>query len=271
MFFGRRKKITDTCPMLARSDWGVGHIQQKGLTHSLSTVQSPVGFHGPRVAGWLVFVNGCHRGEDMRLPVGETKIGSSWLSDIVLTGIGIGSRHAVLKMGVNEGVLMPVSGERIVKINNSPISSETTLDDGCLISFGDLHCIFRLAEQKTRGYRPPDPPKPALMPNQASHREALCGWFVVSKGQAMGQDYRLINGRCRIGSQADLELTIADPNLARLALTLSVAPNECKIAAIGDAGKILINGLESRVDAVMRESDELTIGSVEGYIKWFRY
>jgi hypothetical protein len=264
-------KKFETCPMLARSDWGVGHIQQKGLTHALSIMQSAVGFHGPRVAGWLVFLNGCHRGEDMRLPVGDTKMGSSWLSDLVLTGIGIGSQHAVIKMGISEGLLKPISAERIVKVNNVVISDETVLEDGCLISFGELHIIFRLAEQKHKGYRVSESPKPALMPNQASHREALCGWFVISKGPAMGQDYRLVNGRCRIGSEPNLEVTIVEPNLTGVAVVLSVTTNECKVTEIGDGTRLLINGEEAGVEAMLRESDVVTIGSVEGYIKWFRY
>lgn len=263
------EKNFDTCPMLARSDWGVGHIQQRGLGHALSAGQSPVGFHGPRVGGWLVFLNGCHRGEDMRLPVGETKLGSSWLSDVVLTGIGIGSQHALIQMGVGGAMIAPLAGDRTVKLNNVQIADAQTLEDGCLVSIGELHCVYRSADQMSRGYRPKDTPRPLHMPAQSSHRENLCGWLVITKGAMLGQDFRLINGRVRIGSEPGLEVTIADPNLAKDALTLSVSGKEGQVSSIGESSKLLVNGVESGVNSILKESDTVVIDQVEGYIKWF--
>ncbi len=267
----RLKKHFETCPMLARSDWGVGHIHQKGLTHSLSPVQSPVGFHGPRVGGWLVFLNGCHRGEDMRLPIGETKIGSSWLSDVVLTGIGVGSQHANIRVGSDEASVTPRSAERILKINNSVISSETKINDGCLISFGELHCIFRRVEQFSPGYRPPSAPYPTLMPNQPAHHESVCGWVVISNGPTIGQDFRLISGSNRIGSEAGLEVAIADPDLGRIAFVLDAGAGEGKIKEITPGTIIFINDQPAKAGDHVHDSDSIRVGGLEGYIKWFRY
>jgi hypothetical protein len=262
------EKHFDTCPMLSRSDWGVGHIQQKGLTHALSIGQSSVGFHGPRISGWLIFLNGCHRGEDIRLPVGETKVGSSWLSDTVLTGIGIGSQHAIIRMGMGEGTIAPISSDRVVKVNNIVINGQTSLEDGCLVTFGELHCIFRLSDQMTRGYQSKESPKPAQMPTQSSHRETLCGWLVISKGAMLGQDFRLVNGICRIGSESGLEVTVADVNLPKHALTLSVNTKDCKITFIASGITVFVNGQGATVNSVLRESDSITIDQVEAYVKW---
>ena len=263
-------KNFDTCPMLSRSDWGVGQIQSRGLTHALSVGQSSVGFHGPRVAGWLLFMNGCHRGEDMRLPVGETKIGSSWMNDAVLTGVGIGSQHAVIRMGVGEGSIASVSAERVVKINNVPINGRHSLEDGALLTIGDVHCIVRFAEQMNRGYQPPEAPKPMNMPTQAVLKEAVCGWFVMTRGALLGQDFRIVNGKCRIGSSPGLEISIPDAHLAKHALTLHVTMKGCKVDWVCDGHKLLVNGNECGVDTALRESDVISIDHVEGYIKWAR-
>jgi hypothetical protein len=230
-----------------------------------------VGFHGPRVGGWLVALNGCHRGEDLRLPIGETKLGSSWLSDLVLTGIGVGSQHAKIRMGLGEAWIIPVAEDKSVKINNIVVKSEHKLEDGCLLSVGEVHLVFRLSDCQTPGYRVSEAPRPTNMPNQASHRETVCGWLVISNGAAMGQDYRLVNGRCRIGSEVGLEVTIADHNLASVAASLQVSGSDCKITNIHTKTNFLVNGSRAEVNSSLRESDRVQIGPIEGYIKWFRY
>jgi FHA domain len=264
------QKEFDTCPMLSRSDWGVGHIQQRGLTHAISTGQSPTGFHGPKVAGWLVFLNGCHRGEDVRLPVGETKLGSSWDCDAVITGVGIGSHHAVIRMGSGEGSIAPTGGERIVKINNVAISGPHSLEDGCLVTLGEMQCVVRFSEQMTRGYVPSEAPRPLNMPVQAMRSETVCGWLVLTRGSSMGQDYRIVNGIFRVGSEPGLEATIPDAHLSKHALTLSVTTKECKVTWIADGHKLFVNGVAATVDTMLKESDTILIDHVEGYLKWYR-
>jgi hypothetical protein len=263
-------KNSETCPMLSRSDWGVGHIQQRGLTHSLSVGQSPVGFHGPKVAGWLVFLNGCHRGEDTRLTVGESKLGSAWSGDIVITGVGIGSQHALIRMGMGEGSIIPVSPDKVIKINNERISGPQSLSEDMLITIGEVNCVVRFAESQGRGYQPPEVPKAPSISTQAALREMVCGWLVMTKGTYLGQDFRLVTGNCRLGSSPGLEVTIADPHLAKHALTLAVTAKECKVTWIADGHKLLINGTAADVGAIVRESDTIHIDHVEGYLKWFR-
>lgn len=260
----------ETCSMLARGDWGVGGVQNRGLTHALSSGQNPTGFHGPRTAGWLVFLNGCHRSEDFRLPVGETAIGSSWEADAVVTGVGIGSKHAFIRMGTGEASIAPFSGSRIVKINNVPITGPQSCEDGALITIGEMHGILRFAEKMGRGYAPADYPKPLGMPNQAMRSEAVCGWFVLNRGASMGQDYRLINGKFRVGSEPGLEATIPDAHLTKHALTLLVSTKECKVAWIMEGHTLFINGIKADVGALLGESDSILIDHLEGYIKWYR-
>ena len=260
----------DTCPMLARGDWGVGSVQNRGLTHAMSAGQNPTGFHGPRTAGWLVFMNGCHRGEDIRLPDGETVLGSSWEADAVITGVGIGSKHAFIRMGIGEASISPSAGSRVVKINNVVISGPHSCEDGALITIGEMHCILRFAEKMPRGYEAPESAKPLSMPNQAMRSETVCGWLVLNRGASMGQDYRIINGRFRIGSDPGLEATIPDGHLSKHALTFAVTTKECKVEWIMEGHKLYINGVEAAVNAVLNDSDAVSIDHLEGYIKWFR-
>jgi hypothetical protein len=266
----RNSQHHETCPMLARSDWGVGQVQSKGLTHALSIGQSPIGFHGPRVAGWLIFLNGCHRGEDMRLPVGETRIGSAWSNDYVLTGVGIGSQHCNIRMGIGEGTITPVALDRMVRVNNQPISSSQPIQDGALVTIGELHAIVRFAEQMGRGYAPPEPPRPQGMPTQAAQRDMVCGWLVMTRGTLLGQDFRLVNGNCRIGSNLNLEVTVPDVHLSKHAMTLTVTPKDCKVSWIADGHKLLVNGNETGIDTQLKDSDVILIDHVEAYLKWFR-
>ena len=264
------QKKFDTCPMLARSDWGVSHIQSKGLTHSLSLIQSAVGFHGPRIAGWLVFLNGCHRGEDMRLPIGDSKVGSSWMNDCVLTGVGIGSQHATISMGSGEGYICPSSADRVVKIDNTVISGRQMLEDGCLVTIGEVHSIFRISDQKSRGFEPSPAPRPAQMPSQVMPIETVCGWLVIANGVCLGQDFRIIPGNFRIGSELKLEMTLPEAHLPKHALTLTVTTKDCKIGWIAPGVHVAVNRAPSGVGVFLKESDYIKFDHVEGYLKWFR-
>lgn len=264
------RKHFETCPMLARSDWGVSHVSSKGLSHCISSVQSAVGFHGPKVAGWLIFLNGCHRGEDMRLPVGDSQIGSSWLNDCIVTGVGVGSQHAVIKAGAGEAHITPVAANRVVKVNNETISGRRALDDGCLITIGEVHCIYRSAEPSAPGHVMPVAPSPIHMPAQTLPLEMVCGWLVFNRGVCTGQDFRLIHGINRIGSQAGLEICIPDANLSAHVLTLEASSKECKINYAKDYRLIHVNGREAQVGQVLVDSDAVEMGHLEAHVKWLR-
>ena len=86
----------------------------------------------------------------------------------------------------------------------------------------------------------------------------------------MGQDYRLINGKFRVGSEPGLEATIPDAHLTKHALTLLVSTKECKVAWIMEGHTLFINGIKADVGALLGESDSILIDHLEGYIKWYR-
>ena len=139
-----------------------------------------------------------------------------------------------------------------------------------LVTLGEMHCIFRLSEQFTSGYVPTESPAPINMPSQVLPSEAVCGWLVMSKGLMVGQDFRLVNGECRLGSASGLELTIPDANVPKHALTFFVSPKECRISWVADQIKLSVNAAEVGVNALLGESDHVQIDQLEGYIKWLR-
>lgn len=259
-----------TCPMLARSDWGVGSVQQKGLSHTLSRQQSPVGFHGPKTAGWLVFLNGAHRGEDIRVPIGDSKVGSSWTSDVVLTGPGVGSLHMTLRMGAGEASVIPAAANRDVRVDNIQVNGPTVLTDGCLLTIGDLHCIVRFAVPMTPGYQPPETAKPLTIASQPSPKVMTCGWLIVTRGPLMGQDFRLINGLNRIGSGIGLEVSIADQNLIKEAIGLDCSVQKgCILKSVSDGRAVKVNGSVCELGKQLRDSDVLAVDHLEMLLKWY--
>jgi hypothetical protein len=259
-----------TCPMIARSDWGVGGVHQRGLAHTRSLGQSSIGFNGSQTGGWIVFLNGAHRGEDVRLTLGDLKIGSAWNSDIILTGVGIGSFHASIKIGLEEITITPSSDSRDVRIQNTSLKKTTVLADGDLVSFGDLHGIFRSAQPYTPGYKPKDYARPDSLPSQAAPTHMVCGWLIMQRGPLTGQDFRLINGVCRIGSAINIEVSIPDANIPAHVLTLKASPSKgCQIIHIADQKAAKVNGSVVEVGQPLRDSDVLSVDHMEMLVKWY--
>jgi hypothetical protein len=258
------------CPMIARSDWGVGQVNQKGLPHAFSLFQSPIGFHGPRTAGWFVFLNGTHRGEDMRIPVGETKVGSHWNSDFVLTGVGIGGHHATLRAGLETISIEPAADSRETKVNNQPIKTVTTLTDGCLVSLGDLHAIFRSAIQLPRPVAIPPYQKPPSLPLQGAPKVFVCGWLICQKGTLMGRDFRLRNGLSRVGNAKNIEISLNDGTSADTTFGLDCQPNKIiKIINIAPGRVVKVNDKVIDSGHAVQDSDMIQFDRMELLVKCF--
>lgn len=89
------------------------------------------------------------------------------------------------------------------------------------------------------------------------------GWVVVMNGVQKGRDFRLVGGRNRIGTDADMEVVLTDPYVSSHHATI-VYDNE-GIYRISDAGSTngsRVNG--KRVEqAQIVDNDSLTIGHTE--------
>lgn len=231
-------------------------------------MQSPAGLHAGRTGAWLVFLSGCHRGEDVRLPVGSTGIGSSWAADIVLTAPGLSSRHAQITLKDGANWIAPLGGDRLVAVNGERVSGQTALEDGDLISFADLHAIIRFAKDYAPGCRPVGRPRPALAPNLGDRMATYTvAWLVAASGARAGQDWRLIRGTNRLGSAMGLEITWPDTDWPEVACTLQCDLTSCVLASWAPELTVLVNDSPAKTEQPLVDSDRLQIGNLEFYLK----
>lgn len=89
------------------------------------------------------------------------------------------------------------------------------------------------------------------------------GWVVVMNGQQQGRDFRLVAGRNRIGTAADMEVVLTDPYVSSHHAT--IVYNDEGIYQLSDAGST--NGTRVNGKRVMQsqiiDNDALQIGHTE--------
>lgn len=257
-----------TCPMVARGSWDVASAQQRDSWHRLCKTQSPAGLRGNATGAWLVFLSGSHRGEDARLAVGTTVVGSAWSAELVLTGPDVGSQHATLVVADWSATIAPSGQSRDVRVNGERISSETTLVDADLISFGELHAILRFAKFQTPGYRPTARPRPTLGP-ALGHESRLftAGWLIALTQARYGQDWRLVKGVNRLGSELDIEIYWPENGLPAHAIAIDCALDKMTLSEVNDRVRVTLNGTPATVGSVLRDSDRIKLNDAEFYVK----
>jgi len=100
------------------------------------------------VVGWLVSLNGKHKGEDFRIREGKNTIGSAPGSDILLTDDHMSGKHAninyVVKGDERVFVLVDLDSTNGTFLNDSeePIYHEELVDNDT-ITFGTTKCKFK--------------------------------------------------------------------------------------------------------------------------------
>ena len=246
------------CP-LAERGLGRGAMKsQFGLSHSLCSTQSAGGFNGQPVGGWLVGLNGQHWGEDFRVCNGDHVIGSGYASNICLTHPGVSVRHAEITVDAGAVSVRDLGSRDGLSVNGQSVSSAQILD-GDEIGIGSARFMFRTALRMEPGYKPTFRPRPAATPFRNDTPKRLClGWLVGLYGPYVGQDFRLVSGHNRYGSERDLEVTLVDAKLAPRSGYFAVAPGEC----------VLIQGNAANpTRRPLLDSDEVQIGSHSFFVK----
>lgn len=100
------------------------------------------------VVGWLVALNGKHKGEDFRIREGKNVVGSAPNCDIVLTDEHVSSRHASINYIVRGDervfVLHDLDSTNGTFLNDSeePVYHEELVDNDT-ITFGTTKCKFK--------------------------------------------------------------------------------------------------------------------------------
>jgi hypothetical protein len=98
------------------------------------------------VAGWLVVINGNGRGHDLRIPLGQSKVGRT-RGDIVLnfgdTTIS-NEKHAMLAYDPDENIFFIAGGEgrNLVKVNGKTIMNRKVLNPFDRIRVGQTDLLF---------------------------------------------------------------------------------------------------------------------------------
>ena len=96
------------------------------------------------VVGWLVALDGSHKGEDFRIREGQNAIGSDSGCEIVLNDSTISGRHASLRYREGKFFLTDLDSTNGTYLNDNkePIAREE-LKDNDLIRFGDVRLKFK--------------------------------------------------------------------------------------------------------------------------------
>lgn len=89
------------------------------------------------------------------------------------------------------------------------------------------------------------------------------GWIVIMSGPQEGRDFRLVAGRNRIGTDADMEVVLTDPYVSSHHAT--IVYNDEGVYQISDAGSTngtKVNG-KRVMQAIIVDNDSLQIGHVD--------
>lgn len=257
-----------TCPMVARASWDVASAQLRDSWHRLCRTQSPAGLKTSVTGAWLVFLTGCHRGEDLRLATGASTLGSDWGVDLVVTGPEVGSQHAIFTIGDGRGMVAPMAATRDVRVNGERIKGETVLFDGDLISFGEMHAVLRFAKAFAPGYKPHVRQRPVVVPTLAQDtRSYTMAWLVSTSGARYGQDWRLIHGKNRIGSGLNLEVCWLDNALPPEAAVIDCTLEKIGLTSVSSEVRAFVNDAAWSEGQVLQDSDRLKLNDVEFYLK----
>jgi hypothetical protein len=264
----RKSDKERTCPMIVRGLWDNAEAHRASAWHQLCETQSPVGLKGGMTGAWLVFLNGAHRGEDARLPMGLTSVGAGWHANLVLTSPSIGSAHASFSVSDGTATVTPATPARDVRVNGETVKGETRLCDGDLVSFGELHAVMRFAKAYAPGYMPSLRPRPELAPPVGPDTAVVTvGWLVATRGAGIGRDWRLIRGLNRLGSALGLEVTWTERSFPAEGATLRCELDARRLAAWSPEVRVLVNGQPATVGQDLRDSDHIAINDAEFYLK----
>lgn len=119
--------------MLNVSDLGGGGGQEKGRG---STDKSR------EVCGWLVALNGQHKGEDFRLRVGKNVIGTAADCDVVLSDKKLSRKHATIRFEGGEFQIADLDSSNGCFVNDEKIQKHDLIDND-IIKLGDIEFEFK--------------------------------------------------------------------------------------------------------------------------------
>ena len=86
------------------------------------------------------------------------------------------------------------------------------------------------------------------------------GWVVIMDGPQQGRDFRLVGGRNRIGTDADMEVVLTDPYVSSHHATIVFTDEGiCQLSDAGSTNGSRVNG-KRVMQAQIVDNDTLTVG-----------
>jgi hypothetical protein len=94
------------------------------------------------VCGWIVALNGQHKGEDFRLRVGKNVLGTAADCDIVLTDKKISRKHATVRYEGGEFQIADLDSSNGTFVNDEKVQKHDLIDND-IIKLGDIEFEFK--------------------------------------------------------------------------------------------------------------------------------
>jgi Inner membrane component of T3SS, cytoplasmic domain len=94
------------------------------------------------VCGWMVALNGQHKGEDFRLRVGKNVLGTAADCDIVLTDKKISRKHATIRYEGGEFQIADLDSSNGTFVNDEKVQKHDLIDND-IVKLGDIEFEFK--------------------------------------------------------------------------------------------------------------------------------
>ena len=94
------------------------------------------------VCGWLVALNGAHKGEDFRLRVGKNVIGTASDCDIVLSDKKLSRKHSTIRYEGGEFQIADLDSSNGTHVNDEKVQKHDLIDND-IIKLGDIEFEFK--------------------------------------------------------------------------------------------------------------------------------
>jgi hypothetical protein len=117
--------------MINVGDLGGGHEKGRGSADK-----------SREVCGWLVALNGQHKGEDFRLRVGKNVIGTAADCDVVLSDKKLSRKHATIRFEGGEFQIADLDSSNGCFVNDEKIQKHDLIDND-IIKLGDIEFEFK--------------------------------------------------------------------------------------------------------------------------------
>src|SRR5438552_2483674 len=117
--------------MLNLSEMGAGGEKGRGSTDK-----------NREVCGWMVALNGQHKGEDFRLRVGKNVIGTAADCDITLTDKKISRKHATIRYEGGEFQIADLDSSNGTFVNDEKVQKHDLIDND-ILKLGDIEFEFK--------------------------------------------------------------------------------------------------------------------------------